>query len=74
MHGNVDEWCADWYSPAYYARSPREDAKGPPSGSARVLRGGSWNFGADNCRSACRNKYIPTGRHRAFGFRVALTP
>jgi formylglycine-generating enzyme required for sulfatase activity len=54
MHGNVTEWCNDWYSEDYYRQSPERDPKGPPKGRERVLRGGAWNSSADSCRSAYR--------------------
>ena len=42
MHGNVWEWCSDWFEFAYYLESPRENPQGPDTGLVRILRGGSW--------------------------------
>jgi formylglycine-generating enzyme required for sulfatase activity len=67
MHGNVLEWCQDWYDASYYASSPATDPQGPGSGQYRVLRGGQWDLNASYLRSAHRLDYPPVGR---FGFRV----
>jgi len=71
MHGNVFEWCQDWYGE--YTQTPKVDAVGPESGQGRVLRGGSWNYPADYCRSSFRYGVLPALRLGNFGFRVART-
>lgn len=70
MHGNVLEWCADWFAKT---ASGSVDPKGPASGSFRVLRGGSWFYYARDCRSAYRQKRDPSIRNFVFGFRLAIT-
>ena len=73
LHGNVLEWVQDWHANDYYRLSPRENPTGPESGSARVVRGGSWGGGAGRCRSAVRDWRDPGNRSRNLGFRLART-
>ena len=72
MSGNVDEWCLDRYGS--YSSNAVTDPQGPQSGALHVLRGGSWCFGAQYCRSARRYGCIPDYRGYCHGFRLALVP
>ena len=73
MHGNVDEWCADWHGE--YSADPQTDPRGLAQGHFRVFRGGSWDGWARLCRSACRYWYSPDFRWLNVGFRlVAVQP
>jgi len=74
MHGNVSEWCSDWYGSDYYGSSPASDPPGATTGSDRVYRGGSWASSAWDCRSAYRFRLAPSDRGHDGGFRLALTP
>lgn len=70
MHGNVWEWCADWFGD--YSASCVVDPGGLDKGDNRVLRGGSWFNLARNIRSACRHRYAPGFRNSHIGFRLAM--
>jgi formylglycine-generating enzyme required for sulfatase activity len=72
MHGNVWEWCSDWYGD--YSSGSSSDPTGATTGDFRVFRGGSWLSVARGCRSAYRAGYSPDFRGRRLGFRPALVP
>ena len=71
MHGNVWEWCSDWYGE--YPKGKVGDPSGPREGTLRVSRGGCWSSQASHCRSAFRNWDTPSSRFGNLGFRVALS-
>jgi len=74
VHGNVWEWCLDWFAAGYYAKGPRRDPQGPDAGTQRVIRGGAWSSAAKFCRSATRDMYPPSTKVADVGFRVVMLP
>jgi len=74
LHGNVWEWCLDWFAADYYAKGPRRNPQGPDAGTQRVIRGGAWSSSAKFCRSATRDMYPPSTKVADVGFRVVMLP
>ena len=68
---NVHEWCADWYDPSYYARSPERNPQGPADGRRRASRGGSWRHHIKVSRVAARSSIPPEFKYADYGFRIA---
>jgi formylglycine-generating enzyme required for sulfatase activity len=73
IHGNVWEWCSDWYKSDYYAESPHDNPKGPVSGITRIIRGGSAGLFQTHARCSFRDHRDPTDPTYSVGFRVVLT-
>ena len=71
MHGNVWEWCYDYYGDDYYKNSRKKDPMGPTAGSFRILRGGSWDYYSRDSRSAFRSRDVADSRSDVLdGFRM----
>jgi formylglycine-generating enzyme len=72
MSGNVWEWCWDWYDK--YGKKDLNNPVGADTGASRVLRGGSWDYGAAACRTSDRDYYYPGIRYYNIGFRIVFVP
>ena len=72
IHGNVWEWCQDWYAEDYYSFSPKVDPKGPSTGKKRVGRGGAWYDHAKTFRAAFRLPLKPSFKSKVMGLRLLL--
>ena len=72
MHGNVLEWCQDYYEGDYYSNTPTDDPAGPESGTDRVFRSSSFMYYGDDSRSAHREGSEPQSSGSQLGFRIVL--
>ncbi len=74
MHGNVQEWCLDWWYNSGYGSDAVVDPYGPETGVLRVLRGGGWNRPPQLCRSAFKDADWPYNTYEPYGFRIVCLP
>ena len=74
MHGNVAEWCSDYYSETFYSVSPIDDPENTNPSPNHVVRGGNWIISAGGCTSARRDKGGVERKDELLGFRVLLRP
>ena len=74
MHGNVCEWCLDWWGSSTFSNAPVTDPCGMANGTTRVMRGGSWIDYAQHCRSALRRDFNPSTGYHYYGFRLVCFP
>ncbi|MBN1448324.1 MAG: formylglycine-generating enzyme family protein [Bacteroidetes bacterium] len=73
MHGNVYEWCWDWYGSSYYSESVNSNPRGPAVGQQKICRGGSWFVFEYGCRSSFRSMLEPEYPGIDIGFRIVRT-